>query len=518
MRNVTAKAVVIILAFSCMAFAQDFHFYPFTLIDQQMVGSGARARAMGGAFLGLSDDASALTWNPAGLIQTEKTHVAISGNLDRLKTEDNISFMSSALPDFAADISDNKINLSYASFVSPLRIKGHLVSLAAGYQKSRNYVDEIFNWEYQEFLFSDLNTPTNYRGTAAQSTTIESDLDEFLLGFGTNIYGDLAFGGSLSIFSGAGMYDYSSSLTDTVADEFGGQVVDSVEIVNKVRVSDETDISGFKLAGSLLYVAEKFSVGLVVSAPYELSYEHDLTRADTLFSKSIDIVGEGLPNASTTTLYRGKTKEEVPLTIGFGAAVKPSERLTLVADFQYRGTSNSTYFVRTEELPPQPTSRDSINLLTLPWSIYYEDSIGTSYFTASGDYVEIFSEFEMEYENSNQIAVGGEYMAATRFGEIPLRAGFRYSALPYREVSNLERNRFGQVEAGYTLGDQVTRNTITLGSGIHWNQIWLDFTVELKSEEQVQSGTFVREEGIQAYENMRKRSNSALIVNFTGFF
>lgn len=37
------------------------------------VGSGARAIGMGGAFIGIADDATAASWNPAGLIQLEKT-------------------------------------------------------------------------------------------------------------------------------------------------------------------------------------------------------------------------------------------------------------------------------------------------------------------------------------------------------------------------------------------------------------------------------------------------------------
>jgi len=43
------------------------------------VGSGARAVGMGGAFIGVADDATAASWNPAGLIQLEKPEVSIVG-------------------------------------------------------------------------------------------------------------------------------------------------------------------------------------------------------------------------------------------------------------------------------------------------------------------------------------------------------------------------------------------------------------------------------------------------------
>ena len=40
------------------------------------VGSGARATGMGGAFISVADDATAASWNPAGLIQLERPEVS----------------------------------------------------------------------------------------------------------------------------------------------------------------------------------------------------------------------------------------------------------------------------------------------------------------------------------------------------------------------------------------------------------------------------------------------------------
>lgn len=40
------------------------------------VGSGARAIGMGGAFIGIADDATAASWNPGGLIQMHKAQAS----------------------------------------------------------------------------------------------------------------------------------------------------------------------------------------------------------------------------------------------------------------------------------------------------------------------------------------------------------------------------------------------------------------------------------------------------------
>ena len=43
------------------------------------MGSGARAMGMAGAFIAIADDATAASWNPAGLIRLERPEVSIVG-------------------------------------------------------------------------------------------------------------------------------------------------------------------------------------------------------------------------------------------------------------------------------------------------------------------------------------------------------------------------------------------------------------------------------------------------------
>ena len=43
------------------------------------IGAGARALGMGGAFTAVADDATANTWNPAGMAQLERPELAING-------------------------------------------------------------------------------------------------------------------------------------------------------------------------------------------------------------------------------------------------------------------------------------------------------------------------------------------------------------------------------------------------------------------------------------------------------
>ena len=71
-------------AFFLIGFSGPAH--SFTIFEQVglasaplPVGSGARAQGMGGAFIAVADDATAASWNPAGLVQVERPEVSLVG-------------------------------------------------------------------------------------------------------------------------------------------------------------------------------------------------------------------------------------------------------------------------------------------------------------------------------------------------------------------------------------------------------------------------------------------------------
>ncbi len=79
------------------------------------VGSGARAIGMGGAFIGIADDATAASWNPAGLIQLENPELSIVGAYFK-RTED---FSSPVNPEIANTATVDDANLNYLSASLP---------------------------------------------------------------------------------------------------------------------------------------------------------------------------------------------------------------------------------------------------------------------------------------------------------------------------------------------------------------------------------------------------------------
>jgi hypothetical protein len=92
-------------------------------------GSGARAFGMGGAFLARADDATAASWNPAGLSYLRVPEVSLAGNrtLYSKETETDLGVdrdrFAGQTPDFAA-------------LTWPVRIRGLSGAIQASFQRA----------------------------------------------------------------------------------------------------------------------------------------------------------------------------------------------------------------------------------------------------------------------------------------------------------------------------------------------------------------------------------------------
>jgi len=71
MKRVTVVTLALIMVLSAVALAEGIG--AFSAFKS---GIGARALAMGGAFVAVADDATAMLWNPAGLAQLEDTRIS----------------------------------------------------------------------------------------------------------------------------------------------------------------------------------------------------------------------------------------------------------------------------------------------------------------------------------------------------------------------------------------------------------------------------------------------------------
>jgi long-subunit fatty acid transport protein/photosystem II stability/assembly factor-like uncharacterized protein len=161
-RQPKALLMVCLSAFFLVVFSGQAQ--SFTIFEQVglasaplPVGSGARAQGMGGAFIAVADDATAASWNPAGLIQVEKPEISLVGAYVDRKEE----FSSDTIPEITntGDVSYSDIN--YASATLPFHWHKNLV-LSLNYQHLFDFKREF---QYQRQLSApgvDLNQQIRY--------------------------------------------------------------------------------------------------------------------------------------------------------------------------------------------------------------------------------------------------------------------------------------------------------------------------------------------------------------------
>ncbi|MDF7822634.1 hypothetical protein P4B35_01310 [Pontiellaceae bacterium B12227] len=99
------------------------------------VGSGARALGVGGAFTAVADDATAASWNPAGLMQLEKPELSFM-----LRASQEIQKHHSTDSGYqAGEESFEVFRLNYLSAVYPFRVFDQNVVLAFNYQEAYDF-------------------------------------------------------------------------------------------------------------------------------------------------------------------------------------------------------------------------------------------------------------------------------------------------------------------------------------------------------------------------------------------
>ncbi len=278
------------------------------------LGVSARALGMGNSFVGLSDDASAMYFNPAGLGLIKK--LEISGGLDYYRFSNNATFFRNE-----TDYSNSSTQLNQMSFVFPFpTMRGSLV-FGLSYNNIKNFTgalkfdgfnpgnnsmiqtleDTDYDFEHYSIPFglwlSDDNGKVNtIKGKLNQSGEViqSGSINNWVLSLATEVYPNLFIGGSLSIISGE--YNYSR---DYYEDDYQG-IYSNVETAHDHPESKSFqtfymnsminwELSGWDLKVGLLYQLKKLGrFGLSIQFPkdYTIKEKFDID-AYSVFGTSL---------------------------------------------------------------------------------------------------------------------------------------------------------------------------------------------------------------------------------------
>ncbi|MCP4218153.1 MAG: hypothetical protein GY765_26185 [bacterium] len=252
-------------------------------------GNGTKAISMGGAFIGLADDYSAVFWNPAGLVQLEGMQVVFFG--------------TDVIP-------SGTYKLDLLGVDAATKSK-HFISGAIGFFKP--VTDKIMAGIYA-YVPSGSGSHWDAAELAALTGGVAYNW-ETLVGIAT-ISPAIAFKLSEKFSLGA-----------TINLNYG-----IVKMERPMAGQYEEDLSGMAFGASLgmLYKpTKKFSVGLNIKTPFKVKISGDTTMS-------------GAPLYGLSSSDEGERDATWPMWVGLGFCFKPNDKLTFTADAQYTNWKKMT--------------------------------------------------------------------------------------------------------------------------------------------------------------------------------
>jgi hypothetical protein len=312
------------------------------LVPLTRAGSGARAAGMGNAFVAVSDDGTAASWNPAGLAQLRKPELSLVYSV----SEHGLRFTGERSPDERFAFSNRRVDytnsaLDFASLALPFEVVHRPVTLQLGWQRLYQLTGNV-NGEV-------VRQPLAEPGAEAPSISIDDRLrgqiDLVSLSGAVKITGRTSIGGSLNICRGR----WRS--TTSIVESTGG-VSDFVSIDSRNRVR------GHNFTAGLLLTYPSWNAGLVYHSPFWSSYSlHNELRSSQAPAVTLD--------------GGGSARFRFTRNLAAGVAWRPAVLWTVTADLTHdqwtdalvdRVRGNPTPVNFFDGLPPSlSTTRDTLS-------------------------------------------------------------------------------------------------------------------------------------------------------------
>jgi long-subunit fatty acid transport protein len=377
-------------------------------------GSGARALGMGGAFIARPDDASAATWNPAGLSYLRRPEVSAAGIR---------SLMSSrAVSSDSAQTYDDELHSINPDF------------LAAAYPLSLGEVTGAAQISFQRVIpFAGRRDITRGSEGAQIQLDTSGGFDVFAAGLGVQLSRKVRVGGTVNRWTNG----YSVTLERTL-------------FRPAVRRS-KLELSGFNFnLGVIVSPWDDLNIGFVGKTPFTGAATLDRSRVDfPQRSTSPNQLADGSVTSSTNAAFRDDVRLHLPGAVGMGASWRAATSLTLSLDVTRTFWSHSTienFFEIAPSGPPQVFARAPFPTLQGP------DQTDTQQIRAGVEYVLVGSRLKwplrVGYINDRQYfqaAGGAPHFNAVTLGTGVLAGHFLFDvAYVYEHGRYSEADVFGQ--------------------------------------------------------------------------
>ena len=333
------------------------------------LGSGARAYGMGGAFLARPDDATAASWNPAGLSYLRLPEVSLVGAhnsyVGEQRTVERDEFRGAAF-DFAA-------------FTWPVAIREVRGAVQLSYQRAVS--------------FDGTRKISRALGRRADGRS-GGGFDVLAVGTGLRLSRSVRAGITVNRW----LNGYEQMLLLQVPDRRNPLTEFTLDFRPRGWSAN---------LGVIWSPIESVNVGGVFKTPFTADVNLDRRRVDTWSSDTSGV-------QVTSNQYASKdVRLEFPASYGFGLSWRPWDALTVSADVTRTRWSRAfilDYFDLKATPPAAPPAAPPPDFFEkLPYPSLGEDAVVN---------------LDVEQVDAEQIRAGVEYVLLTRHFKIPLRAGY----------------------------------------------------------------------------------------------
>ena len=303
---------------------------------------GAAAMAMGGAFVAVANNPTAIFHNPAGIAWLEGTHISFGTTLIRGQNSLSLPYW----PDPTYQNVDGESQWFYpSSFYISHRINDRI---AAGFGFFSPYglgTKWPKDYPLKYIAYSDDMATFFFNPTLAYKVN-----ENFSVGFGVSyIYSTLSFK----------LFEHEDNIVD-----LGSLIGLPVPVWASVDipVSLEANGSGWGLNAGALYKGENFSIGFNWRGGFKVEFDGDLNLESPQLQVP-DPYGQLIP-ASVISLVEAQVAAQIPSEggastsfsfphiLGVGAAFNPTPKLMISADIHYILWSSFDEYVVEIDLPP----------------------------------------------------------------------------------------------------------------------------------------------------------------------
>jgi long-chain fatty acid transport protein len=381
-------------------------------------GVGSKAIGMGGAFIGLADDPSAVFWNPAGLTQTSRP--TLYGFEMNLIPTGTYRWQYAAL--------GVNIDAKTESRIYPVGALGYFRPVGK-------------KWVVGLAGYVPAGTGATWDGAQ--------------LGSYPGVRGvDYKWESFLAVMSAGPVVAYRAS--DKVS--VGATVVANRAMLQLKRPGvgqyDE-DLVAWALGATLGVHArpsEKVAFGLTFRTPSKLKFSGDASMSGT--SAIVAPLTTALGIKSVPTTSSAKREATWPLWVGAGVAVKPTSKLTFTGDVQL------TNWKKVGVVPATFGDPAWLAVRNAPAALKQHPQLGATVSALSGAFNQ---DFILSWKDAVQVRFGAEYALDKTWA---LRAGYYYDPSP------------SPVETLNILLPEGTYHTLTLGLGAKTGHLTFDACFE----------------------------------------